>query len=93
MAVVLVAINASTSTRLLIFIPLMIGATGLIQSRRKFCLAYGFMGTFNLGKLGELSRVANAEDRAADRKTAITILAQAAALAALFTVIFTVLPL
>ncbi|MGA1738840.1 MAG: hypothetical protein ACO4AM_06135, partial [Candidatus Nanopelagicaceae bacterium] len=56
-------------------------ATGYIQSRRKFCMAYGFSGAFNLGKLGELSRVQDPVDRAADRKTALSILGQAALLA------------
>ena len=50
-------------------------------------------GTCNLGKLGDLSRVQNPEDRKADRKTALNILLQAALLAALLTVIFAVLPL
>jgi hypothetical protein len=59
----------------------MVFAVGFIQSRRKFCLAYGLAGTFNLGKLGQISKVANPEDKAADRKTALSILAQATALA------------
>ena len=51
------------------------------------------MGTFNLGKLGEISRVQDPADRAADRRTAVKILFQAGALAALLTLIFAVLPL
>lgn len=89
----LIAKNASFTGKLSIFLPLLVFSVGFIQSRRKFCLAYGFMGTFNLGKLGDLSRVAAPEDRAADRKMAITLLLQAAALAAVLTVIFAVLPL
>lgn len=89
----LISKNASLSGKLSIFLPLLVFSVGFIQSRRKFCLAYGFMGTFNLGKLGDLSRVAAPEDRAADRKMAITLLLQAAALAAVLSVIFAVLPL
>jgi hypothetical protein len=71
----------------------MVFSVGFIQSRKKFCLAYGMMGTFNLGKLGEISRVQDPADRAADRRTAVKILFQAGALAALLTLIFAVLPL
>jgi len=51
------------------------------------------MGTFNLGTLGDLSRVQSSEDRKADRKTALTILVQSALLAVTLTAIFVVLPL
>jgi hypothetical protein len=71
----------------------MVFSVGFIQSRKKFCLAYGFMGTFNLGKLGDLSRVQNPEDRKADRRTALKILIQSAALAFLLTVLLVAAPL
>jgi hypothetical protein len=70
----------------------MVFSVGFIQSRKKFCLAYGFMGTFNLGKLGDISRVQSPEDRRADRKTALSILAQAALLALALTAIAVFLP-
>ena len=89
----LIAANANFTEKLTLFLPLMIFSVGFIQSRKKFCLAYGMMGTFNLGKLGEISRVQDPADRAADRKTAVMILFQAGALAALLTLIFAVLPL
>jgi hypothetical protein len=85
--------NAPASARFGLFVPLMVFSVGFIQSRKKFCLAYGFMGTFNLGKLGDISRVQSPEDRKADRKTALTILLQAAGLAFLLTLVFVVLPL
>ncbi len=77
----LIASSAPQASGLTLFAPLMVFAVGFIQSRRKFCLAYGLAGTFNLGKLGQISKVANPEDKAADRKTALLILAQATALA------------
>lgn len=77
----LIVSSAPQASGLTLFAPLMVFAVGFIQSRRKFCLAYGLAGTFNLGKLGQISKVANPEDRAADRKTALLILAQATALA------------
>jgi hypothetical protein len=51
------------------------------------------MGTFNLGKLGDLSKVQSPEDRKADRKTALTILLQATALAFILTALLVLLPL
>ncbi|MBU6253989.1 MAG: hypothetical protein KGN03_01780 [Acidobacteria bacterium] len=77
----LIASSAPQASGLTLFAPLMVFAVGFIQSRRKFCLAYGLAGTFNLGKLGQISKVASPEDKAADRKTALSILAQATALA------------
>ena len=89
----LLATDQSNSARLSVFIPAMIFSVGFIQSRSKFCLAYGIAGTFNFDKLGKISKVGSAEDRAADRKTAIQILTKSFALAALITVVFLVLPL
>lgn len=89
----LVAADASNSARWSLFLPLMVFSVGFIQSRKKFCLAYGFMGTFNLGKLGDLSRVQSPEDRKADRKTALKILAESALLAFVLTLISVLLPL
>ncbi|MBM3698296.1 MAG: hypothetical protein FJW82_00290 [Actinobacteria bacterium] len=81
------------SARISIFIPAMIFAVGFIQARKKFCLAYGLAGTFNFGKLGSISKVQNEEDKKADRKTAINILIQSAALASAITLLFYLLPL
>lgn len=89
----LIGSNAPASARWGLFVPLMVFSVGFIQSRKKFCLAYGLMGTFNLGKLGDLSRVQSAEDRKADRKTALTILVQSALLALTLTIVSVFLPL
>lgn len=84
--------DAPRNARFGIFIPLMIASVGWIQSRSKFCLAYGFAGTFNMGKLGDISRVADAANKAADRKTAISILLKSTALAAALTLLVALLP-
>lgn len=89
----LIGSDAPTNARWGLFIPSMVFAIGFIQSRKKFCLAYGLMGTFNLGKLGDLSRVQSPEDRSADRNTALRILLQSAALALLITAVLVFLPL
>jgi len=80
--------DVSTIGKFSIILPLMVFAIGFVQSRKKFCLAYGFAGTFNLGKMGEISKVQNPIDRAADRKTALIILLQSAALALVLAIAF-----
>ena len=89
----LITTNASQSARIGIFIPLLVMSVGWVQSRKKFCLAYGFAGTFNFGKLGHLSRVADPIARAADRRQAIMIFAQSALYAAVLTALVVALPL
>lgn len=89
----LISADAPRSARLSLFIPLLVTSVGWVQSRKKFCLAYGFMGTFNLGHLGKISRVASPEDRARDRKTALAILGQSLAVALVATIIAVGLPL
>ena len=89
----LLATDQNKSARLSIFIPVMIFSVGFIQSRSKFCLAYGLAGTFNFDRLGKISKVGSAADRAADRKTAVLIFIKSIALAALITAVFFVLPL
>jgi hypothetical protein len=88
-----ISTNAEPSLRLGIFIPLAVAAIGWVQSKRKFCLAYGLMGTFNFGKLGQLSRVQDKASLAADRKTAVVILTQSLSLAAVLTIAVYLLPL
>jgi hypothetical protein len=85
-------VETPTAARLGIFFPLMVASVGFVQSRSKFCLAYGFAGTFNVGKMGDIKRVASKDDRAADRKTALVILGKSFLLAALATAVVLVLP-
>ena len=92
-ATALLATDQSRSSRLSIFIPALVFSIGFVQSRSKFCLAYGLAGTFNFDRLGKISRVQSAQDRKADRKTAIMIMLKSAALAAIITAVFFVLPL
>ncbi len=92
-AATIIASDQSKNSRLSIFLPALIFSIGFVQSRKKFCLAYGLAGTFNFGKLGQISKVQSTEDRKSDRKTAVSILFQSAALAASITAIFYILPL
>ena len=92
-AATIIASDQSKNSRFSIFLPALIFSIGFVQSRKKFCLAYGLAGTFNFGKLGQISKVQSTEDRKSDRKTAVSILFQSAALAASITAIFYILPL
>jgi hypothetical protein len=85
-------VDAPTAIRLGIFFPLMVASVGFVQSRSKFCLAYGLAGTFNVGKMGDIKRVASKEDRAADRATALKILGKSFLLASIATAVVLVLP-
>ena len=89
----LISTDAARSARFSLFIPIMIFAIGFVQSRKKFCLAYGLAGTFNFGGLGQISRVSDPISKKADRKTALTILAQSTALALGLTLATFALPL
>ena len=92
-AATLISNEASRQTRLGIFLPALVMSVGWVQSRKRFCLAYGFAGTFNFGSLWKLSKVSDQADRAADRKTAIKIFAQSALYALLVTALVAALPL
>ncbi len=92
-AATIIATDQSKNSRLSIFLPALIFSIGFVQSRKKFCLAYGLAGTFNFGKLGQISKVQSKEGRKSDRRTAVSILFQSAALAAIITAVFFVLPL
>ncbi len=89
----LIAAHAPRSARFGIFLPLMVASVGWVQSRKKFCLAFGFMGTFNFGSLGSIARVADPVSRAADRATATRILLQSFGIALALTLLVGALPL
>ena len=88
----LISTDAARSARFSLFFPLFVFAIGFVQSRKKFCLAYGFLGTFNFGGLGQISRVADPISKKADRQTALVILFQSASLALGLTLIAYALP-
>jgi hypothetical protein len=91
-SIALFAMDAPRESRLALFLPLMMASIGWVQSRKKFCLAYGFMGTFNFGKLGQLSRVSDKSALRADRSTAVKILLQGLVYAALVTAAMYLIP-
>jgi hypothetical protein len=62
---VLVVIDAPPITRLVLFVPAAIAASGFIQAHLKFCAGFGQLGVFNFGDRGSTEHVA---DSAARRK-------------------------
>jgi hypothetical protein len=79
--------SSSRFDRLAVFLPAFVFSIGFVQSRKKFCLAFGFMGAFNFGKVGAITKVLTPEQRSADRKTALVLLGQALALTAIITAV------
>jgi hypothetical protein len=69
------------NVRIWLFIPALVFSIGWIQSKKKFCLAYGYMGVFNFKNGRDTNKVISKEDLAADRATAFQILTQAIVLA------------
>jgi hypothetical protein len=82
----------SHAPRLWLFIPALVFSIGWIQSRKKFCLAYGYMGVFNFNSGRSTNKVISQEDLAADRATAFSILTQAIVLAFAITGLIYFLP-
>lgn len=86
---VLFILSGSTSPlRFAIFIPLFIGSIGFVQARKKFCLAYGFMGVYNFDIVGRHEKVTEGSARALDRKVANQIILQALLLSIVLTAVF-----
>ena len=76
LALLALGVGVGSPTRLLVGLPLTGAAIGWIQARRRFCMAYGLAGTFNLGAIGNMERVSSAAALAADRRAALVIVAQ-----------------
>ena len=90
---VLLVIDAPTTARLLVGIPLAAGATGLLQARLRFCAGYGMAGVRNFGSVGSVDRVEEAAARHADRMKAYRISLAAAAIGGVGALAFAALPI
>jgi hypothetical protein len=89
--ILFVVTDASTSTRLVTFMPALLFAVGMIQSKRRFCVAYGFMGVFSFEKLGNTKKVTVNQDLKADKKYAVKLLLQSVAIAIVLTALVVLL--
>jgi hypothetical protein len=74
----LLVFGAPPAARLLVALPLAAGFSGFLQARLHFCANYGWRGIRNLGAIGDIERVEDAEARRADRRKALAIFGTAA---------------
>jgi hypothetical protein len=89
-----VALQASPAWRLALFVPAFLSALGFLQARRGFCVQYGLAGALNFGeRIGRTSSVPANEHRRQDRRSALAIIAQAAAIATILSLAAYWLPL
>lgn len=91
-AVALVATDAPQAARWGVLIPFLIWSVGLVQARNRFCVAYGILGTFNFGKLGQASKVQDPAFRKADQRTVLKIAGLSLVYALAATLGFVLLP-
>ncbi len=83
--------GSAASSAALAFGPALLAAVGFVQSRKKFCFAFGLLGTFNFSELGKMSKVLSKEEIAADRRQALLIVAQSIGLALVGTLVLAAL--
>lgn len=65
--VTMLAVGAPRAARVLLVLPAAGAASGYLQARSHFCARYGSQGVYNVGGLGQVAEVVDAEARAADR--------------------------
>jgi len=90
-AISLIGIDASKILRCVIFIPILMTVIGWYQTRRRFCLAYGLAGVFNLGDLGKVQSIMDPVLRRRDRIQAIKTIGEAVLISTVLTVLFVIL--
>lgn len=76
----LLATDAPRPLRLLVALPAMGAASGLLQARMHFCAGFAMRGVFNFGTTGSTDTVEQAEFRAEDKKKAMQILGASTAI-------------
>jgi hypothetical protein len=82
--------NFSPIASLVLLAPASVFAVGYVQSRKRFCFAYGLMGTFNFQKLGSITKVEDKAALAADRRMALQIVIQSLGIAFILTAMIVV---
>ncbi|MBC7463783.1 MAG: hypothetical protein H7227_05950 [Actinobacteria bacterium] len=86
--ILLLILDAPSEFRLVIFIPILLTVIGWFQTKRRFCLAYGMSGVFNLGELGNVESVVDPEQRRKDRSQVIKTIVEAVLIAAVPSILF-----
>ncbi len=65
---ILIAVDAGRWWWLLLFLPVMMSASGFLQAHFRFCAGFSRAGVFNFGPLGQTQDVTDDESLAADRR-------------------------
>jgi hypothetical protein len=91
--ILFLVISINRFYRILLFLPALLGASGYLQAKNKFCVGYAGSGMEN-ASIGseEASKVINHKDVSTDKNRAKQMNIQAAAIAAAFVVIALLLP-
>jgi hypothetical protein len=92
LAVLIVAVEAPSWARLMVFFPLAGGLVSLEQARRHFCVGFALAGLRNFGPLGQEEHVTDDAARAADRRSALVMTAYCSLIAAAITAVLVLLP-
>lgn len=82
LAAFLTITRAPRAWRLLLAIPATVSAVGFIQAARRFCAAFGWRGIFTFDALGSAESVEETAARAEDRRLALRIALESAAVGA-----------
>jgi hypothetical protein len=90
---ILVLYGLPTWSRVILFIPAILSTLGFLQAQKKFCVAYGAAGTQNATSGSEhASAIPDHESVATDKKRARQLKLQAAAIAAIITLLTLLIP-
>jgi hypothetical protein len=82
--IVAVLLGWAEPWRLLVFLPVALGANGFLQAGLHFCVNFGMRGLFNFGALGTEESVMEKEFRRKDQSRAILIIVLSIVIAAVF---------
>ena len=73
-------VGAPPVARIVVALPLLAGAVGLIQARFRFCVGFALAGLRNFGPLGAAERVTDHADHRADLQRAVLVMLAALAI-------------
>lgn len=84
----LLILDAPRDYRLVIFVPVIFTVIGWYQTKRRFCLAYGMAGVFNLGELGRVENVTDPVQRKRDKSQVFKTIGESILISAVVTLLF-----
>jgi hypothetical protein len=86
------ALGIPAPYRLLVFLPIAMGASGFLQAGMHFCARFGASGLFNFGDVGPTESVMEADFRRADQRKAVQIIVFTVIIAAVVAVVAFLVP-